>query len=337
MAELFAHNESIETVFDLIGNQENDITKSIAWAFVKCPRLLEKVIEFLIHIRVDADDVVIRYQEFEKDKGITDLEITDNQNFYIIIEAKRGWILPGEAQLKLYSERTDFVNNLAKIKVIVSMSECTEEYAKNKLPTIAGVTVLHLPWMVICDFARELRPKAAGAQNYILGELERYIKNMMTTQNKDTSWVYVVSLGMSAAEITASDGKTKTADITYVDIVRKHHKYCCPIGGGKGGWPKEPLTYIAFRYDGKLQSIHHIERYTITDNLHPFVSEIPDVELSETHFVYELGPAIIPSKDIRTGKKIVMSNRVWAQLDTLLTSDTITEAMEISWARKNKQ
>lgn len=35
----------------------------------------------------------------------------------------------------------------------------------------------------------------------------------------------------------------------------------------------------------------------------------------------------------RTGAKIVMSNRVWAQLDTLLTSDTITEAMEISKAR----
>ena len=41
MAELFAHNERVETVFDLIGGKENDITKSIAWAFVKCPRLLE--------------------------------------------------------------------------------------------------------------------------------------------------------------------------------------------------------------------------------------------------------------------------------------------------------
>ena len=32
-----------------------------------------------------------------------------------------------------------------------------------------------------------------------------------------------------------------------------------------------------------------------------------------------------------------MSNRVWAQFDTLLTSDTITEAMEISKERMNKQ
>lgn len=333
MAELFAYNERVETIFDLIGDKENDITKSIAWAFVKCPRLLERVIESLLHVNVAADDVVIRYQEFEKDKGITDLEITDNQKFYIIIEAKRGWVLPGEPQLRLYSERAGFISSPAKVKAIVSMSECTEEYAKKRLPAILGTTVLHLPWMVICDLAGELRMKTAGKQNYILGELERYIKRIMTTQNKDTNWVYVVSLGLKEAEITPSKGEKRTAGIAYVDIVRKYHKYCCPVGGGRGGWPKEPLTYIAFRYHGKLQSIHHIEKYTITDNLHPFVPEIPDVELSETHFVYDLGPAIIPPKDIRTGDKIVRSNRVWAQLDTLLTSDTISEAMEISKAR----
>ena len=266
-------------------------------------------------------------------RGITDLEITDNQKFYIIIEAKRGWVLPREPQLRLYSERSGFISSPAKVKAIVSMSECTEDYAKKRLPTVPGTTVLHLPWMTICDLAGELRMKTAGKQNYILGELERYIKRIMTTQNKDTNWVYVVSLGLKEVEITPAKGEKRTAGIAYVDIVRKYHKYCCPVGGGKGGWPKEPLTYIAFRYHGKLQSIHHIEKYTVTDNLHPFVPEIPDVELSETHFVYELGPAIIPPKVIRTGDKIVMSNRVWAQLDTLLTSDTITEAMEISKAR----
>ncbi len=336
MAELFAYNEHIETVFDLIGDSENDITKSIAWAFVKCPCLLERVIDFLIHISVDAKDIVIRYQEFEKGKGVTDLEITDNQKFYIIIEAKRGWSLPGKDQLKLYSERTAFINNPAKVKAIVSMSECTEEYAKKRLPMIPGITILHLPWMEICDIAVKLRAKTAGKQNYILGELERYIKRIMTTQNKDTNWVYVVSLGLSEAEITTSKGEKKKADITYVDIVRKYHRYCCPVGGGKGGWPKEPLTYIAFRYNGRLQSIHHIESYTVTDNLHPFVPEIPDAELSEAHFVYELGPEIIPPREVRTGKRIVMSNRVWVQIDTLFTSETLTEALEISKARMNK-
>ena len=46
---------------------------------MKCSRMLEQVIERLLHINVDADDVEVRYQEFEKDKGISDLEITDIQ------------------------------------------------------------------------------------------------------------------------------------------------------------------------------------------------------------------------------------------------------------------
>lgn len=138
------------------------------------------------------------------------------------------------------------------------MSECTEEYAKKRLPVIPMITVLHLPWMVICNLAEELRIKSAGKQNYILGELVRYIKRIMTTQIKDTNWVYVVSLGLSKAEITTSEGKKKAAGITYMDIVKKHHKYCCSVGGGRGGWPKEPLTYIAFRYHGKFRNAFRV-------------------------------------------------------------------------------
>ena len=138
---------------------------------------------------------------------------------------------------------------------------------------------------------------------------------------------------MAKAEVTTEEGKVLAGDITYVDIVRKHNVYSCPIGG-KGGWPKEPLTYIAFRYDGKLQSIHHIESYVITDNLHPYIPELPDVTLSQTHFVYKLGPGIVPAKEVKTGKKIVRSNRVWAHIDALLTADTISEAMDISRARE---
>jgi hypothetical protein len=95
--------------------------------------------------------------------------------------------------------------------------------------------------MKICEIALEVRSKVSYGQRDVLKELERYIKRIMTTQNKDTNWVYVVSLGMSAAEITTAEREKLESDITYVDIVRKYHKYRCPVGGGRGGWPKEPL------------------------------------------------------------------------------------------------
>ena len=110
MAELMAYGIEVSSIFQLIGNLENDITKSIAWALARCPEFLKAVIKEVISIDINPEKVSIKYQSFQKDKGITDLEITDleitdNSSFYIIIEAKRGWILPEKNQLKLYSER----------------------------------------------------------------------------------------------------------------------------------------------------------------------------------------------------------------------------------------
>ncbi len=51
----------MDTVFDLIGDLENDITKSIAWVFTKCPLFLKNIIKSLIAIDVSANDIVIRY------------------------------------------------------------------------------------------------------------------------------------------------------------------------------------------------------------------------------------------------------------------------------------
>lgn len=59
---------------------------------------------------------------------------------------------------------------------------------------------------------------------------------------------------------------------------------------------------------------------------------MPDVIENGNYFVYKLGPAIIPTKEVENGK-IYPNGRVWAMLDTLLTSDTISEARDISKAR----
>lgn len=66
--------------------------------------------------------------------------------------------------------------------------------------------------------------------------------------------------------------------------------------------------------------------------MHDEIAEMLDEEWAENHFIYKLGPAIIPSKVVKTGN-IYPSGRVWAMLDTLLTADTISEAMDISKER----
>lgn len=323
MSTLETGGYEIKSIFQLIGDKENDITKSIAWALNKCPVFMKAIISDVVGVDVNPESVTITYQKYESDKGITDLEITDGKEFYAIIEAKRGWILPESDQLTMYSERTDLKKSPAKKKIIVSMSECSLHYADINLPfkSINGIPIKHLPWQRIFELAEEARTDSNHAQKHLLDELKEYLGGLMTMQAKDSNWVYVVAL---------SDGKPDKCDLTWIDFVEKYKRYFHPVGGN--GWPKNPPNYIGFRYHGKLQSIHHIEDYVVTNNMHDEFSEMPDKVWEKDHFIYKLGPAIVPSKTVKTGK-IYPSGRVWAMLDTLLTADTISEARDISKER----
>lgn len=327
MSELVAYGTEVSSVFQLIGNLENDITKSIAWALARCPEFLKAVINEVMSLEINTQNVRIKYQEFEKNKGITDLEITDDSSFYIIIEAKRGWILPGEEQLTLYSQRRNIAESLVPNKAIVSMSECSEDYAKTYLPfkAVNDIPVVHLSWSKLYELANSAKAISRISQKELLKELMKYLGGIMTMQAKESNWVYVVSLSTS---------KPENCDLTWIEIVEQKKKYFHPFG--INGWPKEPPNYIAFRYNGKLQSIHHIESYTVTKSLHSAIIEMPDVEKVDEYFVYNLGEPIIPLKTVKTGN-IYASGRKWAMLDTLLTSDTIYEACEISRQRMNEE
>lgn len=327
MSELVAYGTEVSSVFQLIGNLENDITKSIAWALARCPEFLKAVINEVMSLEINTQNVRIKYQEFEKNKGITDLEITDDTSFYIIIEAKRGWILPGAEQLALYSQRRNIIESPVSHKAIISMSECSEDYANAYLPfkVINDIPVNHLSWKKIYELANFAKVGSSISQKNLLKELMRYLGGIMTMQAKESNWVYVVSL---------STAKPEKCDLTWIELVEKKMKYFHPFG--INGWPKEPPNYIGFRYGGRLQSIYHIESYSIVKNLHDEIEEMPNVEDEYEHFVYSLGKPIIPSKVVKTGN-IYASGRKWAMLDTLLTADTIHEASEISKQRMNNE
>ena len=327
MSELVAYGTEVNNIFQLIGNLENDITKSIAWSLARCPEFLKSVINEVMSLEIDAQNVRIKYQEFEKNKGITDLEITDDTSFYIIIEAKRGWILPGAEKLALYSQRRNIIESPVSHKSIISMSECSEDYANAYLPfkVINDIPVNHLSWKKIYELANSAKVGSSISQKNLLKELLRYLGGIMTMQAKESNWVYVVSL---------STAKPENCDLTWIELVEKKMKYFHPFG--INGWPKEPPNYIGFRYGGRLQSIYHIESYSIVKNLHDEIEEMPNVEDEYEHFEYSLGKPIIPSKVVKTGN-IYASGRKWAMLDTLLTADTIHEASEISKQRMNNE
>lgn len=327
MSELTAYGNKITSVFQLIGTQENDITKSIAWALVKCPAFLTGIMKEILDIDIVPDNVRLQYQTYEKERGITDLEITDDEDFYVIIEAKRGWVLPSVRQLTLYSERKCIQESNARYKKIVSMSECSMNYADVFLPAkeINGIPVSHLSWKRICEIAEASLKESNNREKSLLKELINYLGGIMNMQNQKSNMVYVVAL--SDDKVGESLGESQ---ITFQEVVEKYNKYFHPLG--INGWPKEAPNYIAFRYGGQLQSIHHIESYTVTRNLHEQIEELKDKKEENNYFVYRLGKKIIPPKAVKTGN-IYRNGRCWAMIDTLLTSDTISEARDITKER----
>jgi hypothetical protein len=92
MSTLKAYGDDVLSIFQLIGDKENDITKSRAWVLNKCPVFMKKVVYEIFCVDVDSDCVDILYKNYDAETGINDIEMTDRQNFHIIIEAKQGWL-----------------------------------------------------------------------------------------------------------------------------------------------------------------------------------------------------------------------------------------------------
>jgi len=90
MADLTLHGSDVNSVFDLLGRNENDLTSALGFALAACPPL-SKAILARLGPQVGnplTGDVSIALEERDS-KGRTDLEIRLAEAL-LICEAKRG-------------------------------------------------------------------------------------------------------------------------------------------------------------------------------------------------------------------------------------------------------
>ncbi|MBI5873159.1 MAG: hypothetical protein HZB36_03330 [Candidatus Omnitrophica bacterium] len=138
-------------------------------------------------------------------------------------------------------------------------------------------------------------------------------------ENKESNMVWVVSL---------NSGTPSWSKIPWRDIVYKKEHYFYPSAPH---WPKIPYNYIAFRYDGRLQSVHHIKKYELVEDVHKHIPEIRRKKLRD-HYLLWLDEGFEPRKVLPNGN-IWSNGRIKCMLDTLFTSKTIKEASEITKKR----
>jgi hypothetical protein len=317
MVDLFLNRRKITNVFSLLGNKENDITYSIGWALASSPTFLKSFLQRVIGVNrgLDPNTGRIVLQEFRRRHGITDIEIRDRK-LHVIVEAKRGWAFPKNAQLSLYLRRLKQFK--APAQFIVTMSEASEEFARQfQGLRVGNVPVRHVSWQTVSRLSH-CTPRT-HSERRLLQELRNYIETIVNTQQQESNWVYVVSLGVDEW----------MPGLNFIDVVEKRNRYFHPYG--RGGWPLEPPNYLAFRYRGELQSVHHVKKVEVIRNFRPYFREAPDKN-GRPFFIYELGPVIRPNRKVKTGN-IFRAARRWAMLDLLLTSKTILEASRKSRAR----
>jgi hypothetical protein len=325
--ELTLHKRPVRTVFDLLGDKEDDITYSVGWGLVQSEAFTTGVLCRAFH--GDPGEVTaIRLQETIPGAGRTDIEI-ETDRVHLVVEAKRGWVLPGQPQLSQYARRLakQHTHDHREMRIAV-VSECSQEFvaAKGYPDVIDGVPVVYAAWSDIADLAADTATAARKqAEKRLLRELERYLRGLMTMQNVTSNEVYVVSLGVAELE---------DSGLSFADIVVDRDRYFHPYGVG-GGWPKTPPNYLGFRYMGQLQQIRHVEDYDIVANpARDGVEGLPELQdWTETPLiVYKLGPVIKPPHTVKTGK-LFRNARVWAALDLLLTSETIAQARDATKLR----
>lgn len=155
----------------------------------------------------------------------------------------------------------------------------------------------------------------------ILDEFVACVDGVTQMETRYSNMVYVVSLG---------GGNLDRWTPSWIDIVAKRRRYFYPAGKR---WP-DPPNYIAFRYWGKLQSIHHVDGFDLFTNPHDLFPEAPS-ETWDTHYCFQLGPPIVPPREVKAGNRVVRSNRVWCMLDTLLTCKTVSDALTETERRGN--
>jgi hypothetical protein len=316
MTELYLHNRALVSIFELRGDNENDITASIGWALSQSPVFLNALARHILPKVHKPTIHRIMIQHYDDPHGITDVEIIGAE-VHCIIEAKRGWNLPGKCQLQKYAARLQ--KSHSRCRALVVMTECSDEWAWLHLPKfVDGFKLVYLSWGDVLNICSQISIRT-HAEKRLLRELCNYLRRVVSMQNQESNWVYVIALSTKIQ---------KWSGMPWCDYVIKNRLFHQEVASS-ARWPKEgPPNYLGFRYDGKLQSIHHVKKFEIVNNLH---GHIPRVRhrgkwMDEPHYLCKLGPPIVPFKKVKTTG--LWNTRTWAALDLLLTCRTVLEAVD---------
>src|SRR5687768_363571 len=135
--KLFRSGRAIATMFDLLGDWEDDMTFSLGFVASRSHKFAGALAAAVGGVAGTDEAGSVCLQTVDAD-GRSDVELLWSGLFHCVFEAKRGPQLPTTEQLKKYIPR--LLESSAKHKVLVAITNATSEYARLALPSeLSGI------------------------------------------------------------------------------------------------------------------------------------------------------------------------------------------------------
>lgn len=326
MGSVIRYGREMSSVFDLLGTHEPALTAALGWTMGRSPALMAGVLERLgLGSTPGTGDFVVHLESADK-AGRTDIEVSTS-TAHVIIEAKQGWIVPGEVQLSAYAPRLVASTQTGLETRLVTLSDSTEAWARQVLPKeVADVPVTHWSWDDVRDLITHACGQVRGTERLWLDQLEDYMGAATSNRPVTDALAYCVVISSNMF-----------GDATFRDYVINQRVYFHPVVGG--GWPTIPPNFLAFRWDGAVRQVNRVESYEIVAHLSERFPAVKDDHSAKSrppgdaHIVYELGPDIpLPGGAVPSGAQNLRAQRFWVLLDQLLTQPTVIDAREATKA-----
>ncbi|GAA1026090.1 hypothetical protein GCM10009557_02510 [Virgisporangium ochraceum] len=130
--------------------------------------------------------------------------------------------------------------------------------------------VIHVSWRDVLADLRFIRVDARGQERTWLDHLNTYLRRVVRLRSIAESWTYRVALN----DARPADGGART----FLEFVTDDHVYFHPYG--VSGWPTDPPSFMAFRWQGAVRRIHRVIKADVPPSL---LDRWPDLPATRRH------------------------------------------------------
>jgi hypothetical protein len=316
------------TPFGLLGHDENALTYALGFTFAKCPQLLQIFLRRIglggISLNTLQSATIRLQQRGHGIDGITDIEIDVPGQRFLIVEAKVGLSVPDLEQCRKYLPRFDaHVKSQKRLIALVESGSTAFVHQHGSLCPALKPLLKAFHWSDIIPECARLRSKCQADTEE--GVWLRYFQGFLEQEYQMRAFTEEVWI------VSARTSPLWPGGLSYYDTHAKERPQGHRIYYRTDCHGKRPL-YMAFRNNGKVTHIQRVMGVVHEAMPLEYVPELRHISAKQwpttPHTIWLLGPPTELSRPIPTGDNTMRARQFSCDLDILISSNSIREAVQ---------